>query len=78
MPTHTMSRNTDPTTIELRERSKDRLRQFLRDIAVHVITRVVGGFSRVDVEASPRTKVISIIFAFDVEPACSTLATYLS
>jgi hypothetical protein len=55
--THTVSRNADPTRIQLRECRKDRLGEFLGDVGVHVVPIVVWGLCRVDVEAGARAEV---------------------
>ena len=52
-----MSRDADPARVELRKRRKDRLGEFLGDVGVHVVTGVVGGLCRVDVEAGARAEV---------------------
>lgn len=72
MPTHTMTGNTHPPSIQLGERRKDSLGQFLGDVRVHVIAIVVGGLCRVDVEARASAEVIRVVFALDVEAACIT------
>ena len=72
MPTHTMTGNTHPPSIQLGKRRKDSLGQFLGDVRVHVIAIVVGGLCRVDVEARAGAEVVRVVFALDVEAACIT------
>jgi hypothetical protein len=69
MTTHTVPSNANPASIQLRESLEDNLRQFLSDITVHIIALVVGGLGSIDVETRARTKVISIVFALDVQAA---------
>ena len=52
-----MSRDADPTRIELRKCLKDRLGEFFGDVGVHVVPVVVGGLCRVDVEAGARAEI---------------------
>lgn len=73
MTTHTMTRDTNSTRIQLRECLEDGLGQFLRHIGIHVIPIVIGGFGSVDVEAGSSTKVICIIFTLDVQSAWPAL-----
>lgn len=68
---HTMSRNANPTLVQLRKRLKDRLGEFLGDVGVHVIALVIRGLCRVDVEASAGAEVPGVVFAFDVQAAFS-------
>jgi hypothetical protein len=56
--------------VELWESSEDGLRQLLGDVAVHVITVVVGRLGGVDVEAGTGAEVIGIILAFNVQATC--------
>lgn len=70
MTAHAVSGNTDTARIKLGECSKDGLRQFLGDVAVHVVAGVVGGLCSVDVEASAGAEVVCVILALDVEAAC--------
>ena len=70
MPTHTMPRDAHTVTIQLlRERREDRRGQLLSDVAVHVVSGVVGSLRGIDVEARAGAKVVGIVFAFDVEAA---------
>lgn len=69
MSTHTMTRNTHPLTIQLRERGKYRSGQFLCDVRVHVVSVVVGRLGRVDIEARAGAEVVAVGFAGDVEAA---------
>lgn len=57
MPTHAVARDADPRRIEFLERGKDGPRQFLRDVAVHVVSLVVWGLGGIDVEAGSGAKV---------------------
>lgn len=68
--THTMSRDADPAGVELRERLKHGLGQFLGDIGVHVVAVVEGGLSSVDVETGAGTKVPRVVFTLNVQTAC--------
>lgn len=67
MAAHAVARDADTGRVELREVVKDRLGQLLRDIAVHLVSLVVGGLGRVDVEARAGAKVPRVILAFDVQ-----------
>lgn len=69
MSTHAVTGDTDATRVQLRESSKDRLRQLLGDVAVHVVTVLVGSLGGVDVEAGAGAKVIRVVLALDVEAA---------
>jgi hypothetical protein len=75
MTAHAVSGNTNTARIKLGECSKDGLRQFLGDVAVHVIAGVVGGLCSVDVEASAGAEVVCVILALDVEAAWWLLAS---
>ena len=72
MPTHTMTGNTHPPSIQLGKRRKDSLGQFLGDVRVHVVAIVVGRLCGVDVEARAGAEVVCVVFALDVEAACIT------
>lgn len=67
MPTHTMSKDADPFTINLFKVLKHSLRQFLRDVAVHLIALRPRRLSSVNVEACAAAKVIGVVFAFNLE-----------
>lgn len=67
MPSHTMSCNTNPPVIELRERRKNRLGQLLGDVGVHVIAGVVGCFGCVDVEARSGAEIVGVVFTLDIQ-----------
>jgi hypothetical protein len=69
MSTHAVTGDTHTASIQLGEGIEDSLGQFFGNIAIHVIARVVGGLSGIDVEASTRTEVIRIILALDVKTA---------
>lgn len=71
MSTHTVTGDTDATRVQLRESSKDRLRQLLGDVAVHVVAVLVGSLGGIDVEAGAGAKVICVILALDVEATFS-------
>lgn len=66
MPPHTMPRNANPPLIDLRERRKHSLGQFLGNVGVHVVAVVVGRLGSVDVEAGAGAKVVCVVFAFNV------------
>lgn len=65
--THTVTSDTNPASIQLRESIKDSLGQFFSDVAVHVIASIVRCLSGIHVEASTRAKVICIVLALDVQ-----------
>lgn len=67
MPAHTMPRNAHPTWIQLLETLKQRLRQFLRDVAVHLIPLPPRVLRRVDVEPRPAAEIVLVVFALDVQ-----------
>jgi hypothetical protein len=73
MTAHTMTRDPDPTGVELREHPENGLGQLLRHIGVHVVAIVVGRLGRVDVEAGAGAEVVGVVFAFDVEASCKVL-----
>lgn len=64
---HAVSRDAHAAGVELREGGKDCLGQLLGDVSVHVVTIVVGGLGRVDVEAGPGAKVPGVVLALDIE-----------
>lgn len=66
MPPHTMPRNANTLLIDLRERRKHSLGQFLGNVGVHVVAVVVGRLGSVDVEAGAGAEVVCVVFAFDV------------
>lgn len=67
MTAHAVARDADTGRVKLLEGSKDRLGQLLGDIAVHLVSLVVRGLSRVDVEACAGTKVPRVVLSFDVQ-----------
>ena len=67
MPTHTMSKNANPTPIHLLEVLKNSLRQFGRDIAVHFVSFRPRFLGSVDVEASPAAEIEGVVFALDFQ-----------
>lgn len=69
MTTHAVARDADTGWVEFLERGKHRPRQFLRYVAVHVVSLVVRGLGGIDVEAGSGAKVPRIILAFDVQAA---------
>lgn len=71
MPTHTMSKNTDPRPINLWEGRKDRFGQFGRDVTVHVIPLGPRFLRCVDVETGAGAEVVGVVFALDVEATWS-------
>lgn len=72
MPTHTMSKNANPLAINLLEILKHRLRQFLRDIAIHLIPLLrPRRFGGVDIEARAAAEVVGLIFALNFKATWS-------
>ena len=69
MTTHTVPRKTNPTRIQLRKRTKDRLGQLIYNITVHIITVIVGSLGSINVEASTAAKVVCIVLALNVQTA---------
>jgi hypothetical protein len=68
---HTVAGDANPARIQLiGECIENSLDQLFSDIAVHVITGVVGGFGGVDVEAGTGAEVVCVVLALDVESAC--------
>ena len=68
--THAVTSDADFVGVELRESSKDGLRQLRGDVAVHVIAIVVWGVGGVDVEAGTSSEVIRIVLALDIQTTC--------
>lgn len=69
MSSHTMTCNANSLRIQLRKRRENRLGQFVRDICVHIVAGVVGRLGCVDVESRSRSKVVRVVFAFNVQTA---------
>jgi hypothetical protein len=67
MPTHTMTRNTNPARINLlAKRLEDCRWQFLGYVAVHIVPFVVRRECGVDIEAGAGAEVVCVVFALDV------------
>lgn len=70
MSPHTMPRNADPARIQLLKLGEQRLRQLLRDIAVHLISLTPRLPRRIDVEARAGPEIVAFVFAFDLQAPC--------
>lgn len=65
MPTHTMPSNTNARGVDFLECFKDSLREFLCDVAVHVVALVVRRLCGVNVETSAGPKIVRVVFSLD-------------
>lgn len=72
MPTHAVAEDTDPLAVHLLEVLEDGLGQLRRDVAVHLVAFVPGGFGGVEVEGGAGAEVEGVVFAFDFEPTCGS------
>ena len=69
MPAHAMPEETDPLTVHLLVVFENRFGELGRDVAIHLIAVVPGGFGCVEVEAGAGAEVVGVVFAFDFEAA---------
>ena len=69
MPAHAMAKDTDPLAVHLSVVFEDGFGELGRDVAVHLVTFVPGGFGCVEVEAGAGAEVVGVVFAFDLEAA---------
>ena len=69
MPAHAMPEDTDPLAVHLLVVFEDGSGELRRDVAVHLVTFVPGGFGCVEVEAGAGAEVIGVVFAFDLKTA---------
>lgn len=74
--THAVAGDTDAVGVQLRESTKDSLRQLLGDVAVHVVAVVIRGLGSIDVETGAGAKIICIILALNVEAAFQFKSEY--
>lgn len=74
--THAVASDTDAVGVQLRESTKDSLRQLLGNVAVHVVAVVIRGLGGIDVETGSGAEVICIILALDVEAAFQFKSVY--
>lgn len=72
VPAHAVSEDADPLTVHLLEILEDGLGQLGRDVAVHLVAFVPGGFGRVEVEGCAGAEVEGVVFALDFEPTCGS------
>lgn len=69
MTTHAVAGDTDAVGVQLRESTKDGLRELLGDIAVHVVAVVVRRLGGIDVKPGTGAEIVCIILALNVEAA---------
>lgn len=70
MSAHAVAHDANARTVELFERGENGLGQLLGDIAVHFVSLRPGFFGGVDVETGAGAKVVSLIFALNLETSC--------
>lgn len=63
-----MAEDTDPLAVHPLEVLEDGLGQLGRDVAVHLVAFIPGGFGGVEVEAGAGAEVVGVVFTFDFEP----------
>ena len=69
MPTHTMSKDTNPLPINLLKVLEDRLRQLGRDVAIHLIPFTPRFLRSIKVKACAGAEVVGVVFASDLQAA---------
>lgn len=78
MPTHTMTRNTNPARINLLFKGfKDCRGQFFGYVAVHIVPFVVGRECSVDIEPGAGAEVVCVVFALDSKASYNLSALIL-
>ena len=72
MPAHTMTENANALHIHhLSKGVEHGRRQLLRHVAVHPVVPVPGRVRGVEVETGAGAEIKGVVFAFDVETACT-------
>ena len=67
MAAHAVSEDADALPVHLCEILENGAGKLRRDVAVHSVPFVPGGFGRVDVEAGAAAEVVGVVFALDFE-----------
>lgn len=63
MPTHTVTSDAHPLSIQIGKSSEDSLGQLFGNIAVHIIANVIRRLCGVDVEPGTGAEIVCIILA---------------